>query len=198
VDFAKANFEGPVYLGGGSMGGPLAYATDARYNIADGLICWCLWDFSDREFIEDTSTTKSLTYYMIPLLKLMSALIGKLTVKTTRFVSYRSLTTDPEFNKLIMEDPHSGNTISLRGALSLITQSKPDLRHELYQKPILICQPEDDKMTRSYHTKKVFDRLQSSNKEYLDFSGGHFPLDKETFLTWGTVVDEFIRKQIMH
>ncbi len=48
VYYARNHFKGKVYLGGASMGGPLAYATDARYNCADGLICWCLFDFADR------------------------------------------------------------------------------------------------------------------------------------------------------
>lgn len=194
VKFAREIFKGAVFLGGGSMGGPLAYATDARYNCADGLICWCLWDFYDREFIKDSSTTKGLTYYIIPLLKLTSKILGKLTVKTTRFVPYRALTTDPEFNTLIMKDPHSGNTISLKGVLSLVTQGKPDLKHELYEKPVLICQPEDDEMTRSYHTKKVYDRLKTKSKKYVDFNGGHFPVDKDSYIKWGLIVDEFIKE----
>jgi alpha-beta hydrolase superfamily lysophospholipase len=192
VNYARENFQGVVYLGGGSMGGPLAYATDARYNCADGLICWCLWDFSDREFISDTSTAKGITNYLIPALKFASKIFGKATVKTTRFVSYRALTNDPVFNSLIMKDPHSGNTISLRGALSLITQGKPDLKHELYNKPVLICQPEDDEMTRSYHTKKVYQKLNTLNKKYISFTGGHFPTDKESYIKWGKSVDEFI------
>ncbi|HNT78186.1 MAG TPA: alpha/beta fold hydrolase [Anaerolineae bacterium] len=193
VKYARENFKGAVYLGGGSMGGPLAYAADARYNCADGLICWCLWDFADREFIQDSSTTKGLTYYLIPFLKLASKILGGVTVKTTRFVSYRALTSDPDFNSLIMEDPQSGNTISLRGALSLVTQSTPDMKHELYEKPVLVCQPEDDAMTRSYHTKKVYARLNSINKKYISFSGGHFPTDKQAYIVWGECVDEFLK-----
>jgi alpha-beta hydrolase superfamily lysophospholipase len=193
VRYARENFKGPVYLGGGSMGGPLAYAADARYNCADGLICWCLWDFADREFIKETSTTKGLTYYIIPLLKLASAIFGRITVKTTRFVSYRALTSDRNFNSLIMLDPQSGSRISLRGALSLVTRGKPDLKHELYEKPVLVCQPEDDEMTRSYHTKKVYDRLKSKNKKYISFDGGHFPTDKQAYIKWGESVDEFIK-----
>ncbi len=193
IEYARANFKGPVYLGGGSMGGPLAYATDARYNCADGLICWCLWDFSDPEFIKDSSTTKGLTYFLIPLLKLISALFGKLTIKTTRVVSYNTLTSDPEFNSLIMKDPFSGNTVSLRGALSLVTHSKPDLNPECYEKPVLICQPDDDEMTPSYHTKKFYERIKSKNKKYVGFPGAHFPTDKESYVKWGLVVDDFIK-----
>ncbi len=194
VNYARKNFKGAVYLGGGSMGGPLAYATDARYNCADGLICWCLWDFADREFIDDTSTTKKLTYYLIPLLKLVSKILGRITVKTTRFVPYSALTSDPSFNSLIMKDPQSGTTISLRGALSLLIQSKPDVKHELYEKPVLVCQPEDDEMTRSYHTKKVYKKLKSKKKQYISFDGGHFPTDKQTYIKWGECVDKFIKK----
>ena len=51
VEYARKRFTGKVFLGGGSMGGPLAYACDSRYNCSDGLICWCLWDISDKEFM---------------------------------------------------------------------------------------------------------------------------------------------------
>ncbi|UTC78808.1 hypothetical protein E4O04_12700 [Treponema sp. OMZ 799] len=50
VEYARKNFTGKVFLGGAGMGGPLAYACDARYNLADGLICWCLWDFPGPHF----------------------------------------------------------------------------------------------------------------------------------------------------
>ena len=193
VKYARDTFKGPIYLGGGSMGGPLAYATDARYDCADGLICWCLWDFADPEFITDSSATKGLTFYILPFLKMFSKFFGRVTVKATRFVPYRDLSDDPTFISMIMQDPQSGNTISLRGALGLVTQSKPDLEHESYEKPVLICQPEDDKMTRSYHTRKVYDRLGSRDKKYVSFEGGHFPVDKKTYSRWGECVDNFIK-----
>jgi len=193
VNYARKTFEGKVYLGGASMGGPLAYATDARYNCAHGLICWCLWDFADRQFIKETSTAKGLTFYLAPLIRLCSILFGKATFKTTRIVSYRALTSDPDFNSLILEDPQSGRTISLRGALSLLLQAKPDLPHEKYEKPVLICQPEEDEMTRAYYTQNVYHKLTSEYKTYIHFKGGHFPTDKESFKKWGKHVDEFLK-----
>lgn len=193
VEFARKTFKGKIFLGGGSMGGPLAYATDARYNCADGLICWCLFDFADREFIKATSTTKGLTFYLTPLMQLSSKWFGKATFKTTMIVSYRALTADPNFNSLIMKDPQSGNTISIRGAMSLILQAKPDLQHEKYEKPVLICQPEEDEMTPACYTKKVFRRLKSENKRYVGFKSAHFPTDRQSFLKWGAEVDAFIK-----
>jgi pimeloyl-ACP methyl ester carboxylesterase len=193
VGFARKLFGGQVYLGGGSMGGPLAYATDARYDCADGLICWCLWDFADREFIQNTSTTKKLTYPLIPIMNLASVFLGKLTFRTTRFVSYQALTSDARFNSLIMRDPQSGNTISLRGVLSLVLQSKPDLAHKEYQKPVLVCQPSGDEMTPSFYTQKVFDKLGSRKKRYAAFPGAHFPTEKTVYADWVKEVSDFVR-----
>lgn len=192
VDYAKTLFTGKVYLGGASMGGPLAYATDARYDCADGLICWCLWDFADREFMSKETNTKKFTYPMMPLLKLSSILFGKLRLKTYYFVSYDTLTDSKEFNDLLKKDPQAGTLISLRGACSLITQSKPDLKHELYEKPVLVCQPENDKMTPGYYSKKTFEKIKSDKKKYIGFDGGHFPIERQTYAKWGESVKQFI------
>ncbi|MGP1523890.1 MAG: hypothetical protein ACTTKC_11445 [Treponema sp.] len=78
VEYARKNFTGKVFLGGASMGGPLAYACDARYNLANGLICWCLWDFSDKEFMCKETNTKKMTFVLLPIFKLLSKLIGKI------------------------------------------------------------------------------------------------------------------------
>lgn len=194
VDYAKTVFEGKIFLGGASMGGPLAYATDVRYNCADGLICWCLWDFSDREFMNKETNTKRLTYPMVPFLKLSSALIGTMRLKTYYFVSYDTLTDSKEFNNLLKTDPQAGTLISLRGACSLVTHSKPDLKHEEYEKPVLVCQPEHDKMTPIHYTRKTFEKIKSMTKEYCIFDGAHFPTDKLTYEKWANCVDSFIKK----
>lgn len=194
VDFAKTIFKGKILLGGASMGGPLAYATDVRYNCADGLICWCLWDFADREFMNKETNTKRLTYPMMPFLRLSSALFGKLRLKTYYFVSYDTLTDSVEFNNLLKTDPQAGTLISLRGATSLVTQSKPDKKHGDYEKPVLVCQPEQDRMTPSYYTKKTFEKIKSLKKEYCGFDGAHFPTDKQTYEKWTECVDSFIRE----
>ncbi len=193
VDYAKKVFKGKIYLGGASMGGPLAYATDARYNCVDGLICWCLWDFADKEFMNKETNTKRLTYPMIPFLKLFSTLFGRLRVKTYYFVSYDTLTDSMEFNNLLKTDPQAGTLISLRGACSLITQSKPDIKHEDYEKPVLVCQPEHDKMTPGCYTKKTFEKIKSLKKEYCGFDGAHFPTDMQTYKKWGNAVDSFLQ-----
>lgn len=196
VSFARKMFKGKVFLGGASMGGPLAYATDVRYNCSDGLICWCLWDFADREFMNKETNTKKLTYPLMPFLKLSSFFLGSLRLKTNLFISYNTLTDCNDFNNLLKSDPQAGTLISLRGASSLVLQSKPDKPHFEYTKPVLVCQPENDMMTPSYYTQKIFSKLKTKQKTYVSFDGAHFPTDKQTYIKWGEEVRTFISKHI--
>ena len=193
VIYARQRFEGPIYLGGASMGGPLAYATDARYHCADGLVCWCLFDFADREFMTKETNTGRLTYVLMPFLRLSSVLLGKIRVPTEWFVSYDTLTADPTFNDMVRQDPQSGTRISLRGAISLVTQSKPDLPHAEYTKPVLVCQPSADQMTPHRYTQRVYDALASPQKRLVDFEGGHFPTTVPPCERWADVVDDFLK-----
>ncbi len=196
VDFTKTVFKGNILLGGASIGAPLSYATDTRYNCADGLICWCLWNLADKEFMNKETTTKQFTYPMLPLFKFISFLFGNLRLKTYSLISYDTLTDNREFNDLIKIDPQAGTLISLRGALSLLTQSKPDKDYNEYNKPVLVCQPEQDKMIPSCYTKKTFDEIKSNKKEYCRFNGEHFPIDKATYIKWADCVDRFIRENL--
>ena len=85
----------------------------------------------------------------------------------------------------------------MRGALSLFIQSKPDLAHDLYNKPVLVCQPQDDKMTEARFTRRIYDKPGSERKRYVDFDGGHFPVEKHTYTKWAEVADQFIKEQVM-
>ncbi len=193
VDYARKRFKGKVFLGGASMGGPLAYAADARYDCADGLICWCLWDFADKEFMKKETTTKRLTYPLLPLLKVVSKLLGKRRIKTYHVISYDTLTDSETFNEMVKKDPQAGTLISLRGALSLLTQSQADQEHRDYDKPVLVCQPEGDQMTPPVYTKKTFEKIKSPKKRYCSFDGPHFPLALDNYVKWSQCVDGFIQ-----
>lgn len=194
VRYSKSRFKGPVFIGGASMGGPLAYAASCEAEGISGLLCWCLWDFSDREFMQKETTTKRATYLLLPVLKLLSRFLGGIRLKTYRFVSYDTLTDSDEFNKMVKEDPQAGTKITLRGAVSLLTQSKPAVRHNEYQIPVLVLQPENDRMTPKHYTQKTFDEIGSEIKRLVMIHGAaHFPTDRETYRIWAEQADLFIR-----
>lgn len=194
VRYAKERFNGPIFLGGASMGGPLAYAASCEIEGVRGLLCWCLWDFSDKEFMTKETTTKGLTYILLPVLKVVSKLIGRLRLKTYRFVSYDTLSDSQEFNDAVKKDPQAGTKITLKGAVSLITQSKPEIKHKDYQIPVLVAQPENDRMTPLHYIKKTFDELGTQTKKLvLIEKAPHFPTYKEPYQIWTEEVDQFIK-----
>ena len=195
--YAKKRFGGKVVLGGASMGGPLAYSAACEVEDVHALVCWCLWDLNDKEFIVKETMTRKFTYSLLPLFRLTSKFFGNIRIKTYGLVSYDTLTDSDEFNEMIKKDPQAGTHITLKGAASLILQSKPIVPHERFTKPVLIVQPEKDEMTPKYYTEKVFERLGSAIKKYVLINkAAHFPIHKRYYQQWVNEVDEFISKSL--
>jgi len=196
VDYAKKIFNGKIIIGGASMGGPLAYAASCMIpEKIDALICYCLWDFSDREFMLKETNTGRFTYILLPLFKLLSKLIGNIRMKTYSLISYDTLTNSKEFNNLLKKDPQAGTLITIKGALSLLLQSKPKIIHNEFSIPTLVIQPGEDRMTPKSYTKKTFDNLGSVIKRYIELEGScHFPIENKYYETWALEVDKFIKE----
>lgn len=193
AEYARSRFKGKLVIGGASMGGPLAYAAACEDEKIDALICWCLMDFADREFMLNETSTKKFTYMLIPLFKIMSKLFGKMRLRTYRLISYDTLTDSKEFNQLIKQDPQAGTHITLKGTTSLVLQSKPKKLHELFKIPTLVLQPGADKMTPKYYTQKVFEKLGSKNKKYVEIDNQpHFPSTMAPYYIWADEVSKFI------
>ncbi|MEM9982989.1 MAG: hypothetical protein AAF734_10875, partial [Bacteroidota bacterium] len=100
---------------------------------------------------------------------------------------------DQAFNNMLRKDPQAGKLISLKGAISLVTESKPMLAHAAYTKPVLVCQPSEDQMTPSYYTQKTFGRLASKKKKLVLLQGEHFPTHPAVYLKWADAVDSFLK-----
>ncbi len=196
ADYAKRRFGGKLFLGGASMGGPLAYTAASKIiDKVDGLICWCLWDLSDREFMAKETNTGYLTYPLMPLFWLASKLFGGLRLKTYSLISYDTLTDSEEMNDLVKLDPQAGTHITLKGAASLILQSRPELRHEDFRLPTLVVQPGADRMTPKIYTERVFKKLGSKMKQYVELEGAdHFPTERRYYEEWESVVDAFLKR----
>ncbi|MDW7675241.1 MAG: alpha/beta fold hydrolase [Bacillota bacterium] len=195
VVYAKKRFSGKIILGGASMGGPLAYATATRFGNVDAIACWCLWDFSDREFMLKQTNTKSFTYLLIPLFKLLSLLVGNIRLKTYSLIPYDTLSDSSEMNELIKRDPQAGTYITLKGATSLVLQSTPDIPHHKFKLPVLVVQPGADRMTPIKYTERTFEKLGSKNKRYVKLVGAdHFPTKKTYYHQWAEEFDNFVQQ----
>lgn len=194
ASYAKNISKGSLYIGGASMGGPLAYEAASKVKNVSGLICWCLWNLSDKEFIENETVLGKKTFALLPLLKIISRIFGSFRIKTYNAVSYDTLTDSKVFNDMVKLDPQAGTLISLRGMISLLTQSSPTLLYNKYKIPTLVLQPSNDKMTPVKYIKKTYNDLGSEIKKYIEVENSpHFPLDKKFYDIWATEVTSFIR-----
>jgi len=192
VKYAKKKYQGKIILGGASMGGPLAYETACKEEV-DGLVAWCLWDLSDEEFLARETTTKQFTSVLIPIFKISSRIAGSFRMKTYHLISYDTLSDSEVFNEMVKKDPQAGTHVTLRGVVSLVTQSKPTIPYEQFQTPILVVQPGEDIMIPKYYVKKAFNRMGSNKKKYFEMDeSAHFPLKKGYYKKWRKAVVEFV------
>ena len=196
VLYAKQIFKGKILLGGASMGGPLAYSTASRYGGIDALVCWCLWDLNDKEFIQNETTMKNWTIMVTRLLKKLKKIIGNFRIKSKRIIPYEGLST-PEIVDLISKDPHSGIKLTINAALSLLTQSIPDIPFENWDIPTLIFHPEKDTMIPTKYSKRIYDIIASKKKNYIEVKDSiHFPVKDEHYNVWAEEFNAFIKNII--
>lgn len=192
LKYANKNFKGKILLGGGSMGGPLAYSAAARYGNIDGLVCFCLFDFQDEDFIEDAARFGKYTPYVLKFLKPFRRIIGNMLIKNEKVISYDGLSI-PELVDMIKKDPHSGTKLTINAAISLLTQSIPEIRYEQWKTPTLVLQPGADRMTPPDFARKVYEKLGSSYKKYVEIEGAeHYPTKREHYEIWASEVSKFI------
>lgn len=98
-----------------------------------------------------------------------------------------------EVADLVREDPHSGTKMTLNAAISLLTQSIPDISYRDWKLPSFIVQPGADAMTPPKFTKKVYDQLGTEIKKYVIVEDAlHYPVERQHYLTFADEVKEFV------
>lgn len=180
VQFAKHHFGREIIICGASMGGPLAYAAGCNNEDVDGIVCWCLWELNDPDYIKYQTKMGRSFGIIKPFLKLIARLFGFLRVKTNYIVPYDTLSKADSFmGDLVLKDPQAGRKITLKGAISLVSDCTPEISYEQLSKPILVVHPEEDRMVSMKYSEKVFEKLGTRRKEFLMIKNcEHFPLDK--------------------
>lgn len=59
--------------------------------------------------------------------------------------------------------------------------------------PTFIVQPAADTMTPAKYTKKIYKKLGSPLKQYLELEGSiHFPIEKKYYTLWAEEFDKFM------
>jgi alpha-beta hydrolase superfamily lysophospholipase len=127
-------------------------------------------------------------------MKLFKKIIGNLRIKMKQVVSYTHLSL-PGVVDLVKQDPYSGTKLTINAALSLLTQSKPDIPYSQWKVPTLVFQPGADKMTPPKYTKRVYEQLGSTIKKYVEIEGAeHYPVKKSAYKIWAHEIEQFNQK----
>lgn len=179
-NYAKSKFNDEVYIAGASMGGVLAYNAACKIKDLKAVACYCLFDFSDDEFIRHSSNYGVLTKLIKSLLKVSANVIPKLSMPTSSISSFDNLSNNQKFNKTVKKDPLAGNVITLKAAKELLSASLPIPFDQFEEVPILIIQPTDDEMTPAIFSKKAYDQIKTRDKKFVSVEGrGHWVIDNQ-------------------
>jgi alpha-beta hydrolase superfamily lysophospholipase len=195
VNYTKTRYSRKIILAGGSMGGPLAYEAVSRGADVTGVICWCLWQLNNKEYIRNHTKTKKATPLLLPFLQLFAKIWGSFRIKTPWVIGYDTLSDiGSGLDKVLLHDPQAGRYISIAGVVSLMKESTPSIDYEKFEKPILIFHPNDDIMVPASFSEEIFRRIGSKKKHYFGIDGAsHFPLDKKYYIDFTEMVLKFIK-----
>lgn len=175
LDYARGRFDGPLFLAGASMGGPLAFHTACRRSDLAGLATYCLFDYRDPGFLREVSGAGPFTPLMRAVVRAGAAAAPHLRIPAGWVAAYRHLAEDPAFVHLLREDPCAGNCISLRAVASML-QATPAIEYEQFRVPTIVLQPEDDRMIPAQWSRFYYDRL-GCPKQYVPIPNcGHWTL----------------------
>ena len=203
INWAASHFKGDLFLGGASMGGPLAYATSCISQKIKGTICWCLWDLQDPDFIKNQTNLGKIALKAKGLFKFFGKALPSLRIPAPWVIGYETLS-DPneDIDEYVLNDRLAGRKISLAGATSLMFQSEPAIKYEDYEKDLLIVHPKNDLMVFPEFSRRIYRKLKQNNKrgeniEYHEIEDCfHFPLDNKNYETFSGLVGRFISKTL--
>ncbi|MFZ6732656.1 alpha/beta fold hydrolase [Undibacterium sp. Ji42W] len=205
--WARAEFAGPLYLCGGSIGGGLTYAAAAALAQQGkppvAAVCLNLYDFGDA--VTGLTFTRFAGLANIPGLaracRAMSDLLAKLAPRMR--LPYRPLA---RFENMMDErdlatgfyakwqaDPLTLRTVTARYFASMLDTAFAIPLEANTQVPVLVINQQRDKMVNPQLTRDCYRRL-SGQKTYAEIDWGHFSLQPEFNAELVALGQQWLRK----
>ncbi|NOK57656.1 MAG: hypothetical protein GFH27_549303n79 [Chloroflexi bacterium AL-W] len=178
VDIArwtKTRFGTPVFMFGTSMGGPVTYCATAQGAPIDAIACFNLYDFSpgspDIPDLFGTLAQRFSTRFWF-LLKPLSWV--RLPWKKVNAKAWASVIDErePHMNAIWSKDSLPLNFMSLKFIISL-ANSAPLIPFAQNQLPVLVINPNRDRMSDPAITQRNYERL-GGPKHYAEVPYGHY------------------------
>jgi alpha-beta hydrolase superfamily lysophospholipase len=185
--WAKTRFNAPQYMIGFSMGGPVTYYAAAAGAPVEAICCFNLYDFStpDSPGASLVGASGKFLARTWPLLKYLSWLSVPWLSLNRKMVEGGLGDLTPHVQSVWWQDPMPLHMIQLSLAHSMVT-TPPAVPLEENQIPILVINPNRDKMTDPALTRHNYERL-GGPKHYVEIPFGHFNFTEISF--YRAVVD---------
>ncbi|MCA1325381.1 alpha/beta hydrolase [Herbaspirillum sp. alder98] len=173
----------PVVLCGASLGGYLAYLVAARLDkgMVAGVIATTLAD-PRTSLVRRQFARNGAVLGMMPVLPLMSALLGRLKLPIKWFTRMHAMSNHPELNRVVAADPFGGGRRVPIHFMQSIFSVRPDKEPELFDHcPILLLHPGADRWTGIASSRQFLDRVAGPKKLVMLDNCGHFPIEEPGF-----------------
>lgn len=175
--WAKTRFGTPVFMLGGSLGGPTTYYAAAAGAPITAIACLNLYDFTpdNLDIAEIFGQHIATLMYLYPLFKPF----GWLRLPWKLLTFWDEIFDDREQDKMALwrNDPIPLSHVSLRFLHSLVS-TVPSVPFEQNVTPALVINQARDKMTAPHITERNFQRL-GGPKDYVEVPFGHYSFTDE-------------------
>jgi alpha-beta hydrolase superfamily lysophospholipase len=202
AQWARARCQGPLYLGGESIGSGLAYNAVAAGAPADALLFHNLYDYSQLSDVLALSRldplrgVPGLPQLLAATLAGLARLLPGLRLPFHWFGRFERMVAhhDRDFYTTWRQDPVPQRYVSLRYVASCYN-TPPAIPMAASRLPALVINPIHDEMVRPAVTRRNFERL-GGPKQYAEIAYGHWATGSRFTEECATLVDEFVQQGV--
>lgn len=197
VEAEAARTGRPVALFGMSVGGYLAYLAAAQGRRAAGVIATTLADPRLPIVRDQFARNPRLNRMLMPLFPAVATVLGGLRVPIRWFSNMEGITNDPEFSRLLCQDPlGGGNRVPLRFLHSLLAIRPPIEPEDFEVCPVLLAHPAADRWTTIEASRPFFDRIKAAKELVMLENCGHLPIEEPGLRSLETASVTFLTRLV--
>lgn len=168
----------PLIVVGASMGGMLAYDAAASTGLAAAVAATCLLDPREPSVRERLTWHPTVARVAGPALRAIAGPLANLRLPVKWISDMRHIANDAGLVREVLQDRRGGGGRVSLGWMRSYLESAPVVEPELFETPILMAHPGDDRWTPVGISKPFFDRIAAPKSLVILEGCGHFPVEE--------------------
>lgn len=172
-----------LVVGGASLGAPFAFILGLRLAKVDALVAWTLFDPSDPRVLRGSGRLGSASGPFLKLMGPFSRAFPGTPAPAVLMLALEHVSDRRGFVRSLLGDPLVVPVTTLGVMQSMQRDLPPLLRWGEWDRPILVLQPEKDRMIPAAATEDVYHRLTGTTVKRLEILPGlpHLPAEVAPF-----------------